>query len=167
MPPRPHNPDMAQSTEAAALAHQQGQGQGQRAALVFELPPVLLGNRNTFLDWAKPDNQKLYKKSIEKLNMVFKGKSNQIILLYQATQNQSGQLGFEQTIVNILDRDNVNRHLIYAHGLLSYHNIQDWANANIVNQQKRADQDNMMLYQCLYNSVNETFKKKIIPKTEK
>ena len=99
--------------------------------------------------------------------MVFEGKSDQIILLAQATQNWAEQLGFEQTIVDIPYGDNVNSHLIDAHWLLSYQNIEYWANANIVNQQTRAAQDNMMLYQCLYNSANETVKKKIIPRTEK
>ena len=83
--------------------------------------------------------------------MVFKGKSNQIILIAQATQNQAEQLGFKQTIMNIPDGENVKIHLINAHELLSYQKIEDWANANIVNHQTRSAQDNMMLYQCLYN----------------
>ena len=52
--------------------------------------------------------------------MVFKGKSDHIILLAQDTQNRDEQLCFDQTIMNITDRDNVNIHLIYTHGLLSY-----------------------------------------------
>ena len=123
---------MAQAADAAVLA--QHQGQGQPVAPVFSLTPTLLGNGNTFLDWTKPENQKLYKKSTEKLNMVFKGNSGQIILLAQAKQNLAEKLGFEQAIMKIPNGDNVNRHLINSHGLLSYQNIEDWSNANIVNQ---------------------------------
>ena len=109
---------MAQAADAAALAQQQGQG--QPAAPIFALTPALIGNWNIFLDWEKPENQKLYNKAIEKLNMVFEGKSDQIIILAQATQNWAEQLGFEQTIADIPYGDNVNSHLIDAHWLLSY-----------------------------------------------
>ena len=112
---------MAQAADAAALA--QHQGQGQSVAPIFLLTPALLGNGNTFLDLTKPENQKLYKKSIKKLNMVFEGNSGQIILLTQATPNPAEQLGFTQTIMKIQNGDNVNRHLIDSHGLLSYQNI--------------------------------------------
>ena len=35
-----------------------------------------------------------------------------------------------------------------------------------MNQETRAAQDNMMLYQCLFGSVSEDVKKKLIPKTD-
>ena len=129
---------MAQDADAAVLSHQQGQR--QPAAPVFALTSTLLGNGNKSLDWSKPENQKLYNNAIEKLNMSSERKSDHIILLAQATQNQAEKLGFNQTIMNIPDGDNVNRHLIDAHRLLSYQNIEDWANVNIVNQRTRAAQ---------------------------
>ena len=57
--------------------------------------------------------------------------------------------------------------MINAYGLISYQGIEYSANMNISNSQTRYAQDNMMLYQWLYNHVNKTIKKKIITKTEK
>ena len=68
--------------------------------------------------------------------------------------------------MNIPDANNINRHIVSSHGLLSYQYIEDIANVSIVNQLIRATQDNMMLYHCLYNYVNKTVKKNIILKTE-
>ncbi len=67
--------------------------------------------------------------------------------------------------MNITDENGTNRNLIKEHGLLSYQAIETWATANVIGQQTRAAQDNSMMYQCLFNTVSETVKKKLIPKT--
>ena len=50
--------------------------------------------------------------------------------------------------------------------MLSYEDSTNWATANVHNHCNRAaEQDNMMLFQCLLNSVNKDVKKKHIPKS--
>jgi len=133
------------------------------AAPVFALTPALLNTG--FLDWTKPENVKLYTKAIEKLDFKFEGKPDQVILLAQATQNRAELYGFDRTVINIPDADGTMRHLIIEHGLLSYEDTRIWAITNVVAQENRAAQDNMMLFQCLFNSVSEDVKKKLIPKS--
>ena len=135
-----------------------------RPAPVFALTPALLNVG--FLDWSKSENVKLYTKAIEKLDVKFEGKPDQVILLAQATQNRAGLYGFDRTIMNIPDSTGVPRNIITEHGLLSYDDIKAWAATSIVGQQTRAAQDNMMLYQCLLNSASEDVKKKLIPKSK-
>jgi len=131
------------------------------AAPVFALTPALL--ITGFLDWTKPENVKLYTKAIEKLDFKFEGTSDQVILLAQATQNRVELYGFDRTVINIPDAEGTMRNLITEHGLLSYEDIRIWAITNAVGQENRAAQDNMMLFQCLFNSVSEDVKKKLIP----
>ena len=118
-----------------------------------------------FLDWSKSENVKLYSKAIKKLDFKFEEKLDQVILLAQAVQNRTELCGFNRSILTIPDKEGVDRNLITEYGLLSYTAIEDWATTNIVNQETRAAQDNMMLYQCLFGSVSEDVKKKLIPKT--
>lgn len=132
-------------------------------APVFALTPALVGQG--FLDWTKHGNSKLHQKAIEKLSIKFEGKADQILLLGNEMTNKANQMGFERTIMNIPDENGTNRNLIKEHGLLSYPAIETWATANIIGQQTRAAQDNSMMYQCLFNTVSETVKKKLIPKT--
>ena len=132
-------------------------------APVFALTPALVGQ--DFLDWTKHGNSKLHQKAIEKLSIKFEGKADQILLLGNEMTNKANQMGFERTIMNIPDENGTNRNLIKEHGLLSYPAIETWATANIIGQQTRAAQDNSMMYQCLFNTVSETVKKKLIPKT--
>ena len=66
----------------------------------------------------------------------------------------------------IPDAQGVQRNIITEHGLLSKADIVTWATANIVNQQTRAAQDNHMLYQCLYESMDIKGRKRLIPKVK-
>ena len=132
-------------------------------APVFALTPALVGQG--FLDWTKHGNRKLHQKAIEKLSINFEGKADQILLLGNEMTNKANQMGFDRTIMHIPDENGINRNLIKEHGLLSYQAIEMWATTNVIGQHTRAAQDNSMMYQCLFNTVSETVKKKLIPKT--
>ena len=130
---------------------------------VFALSPALVGQG--FLDWTKHGNSKLHQSAIEKLIIKFEGKADQILLLGNEMTNKANQMGFDRTIMHIPDENGINRNLIKEHGLLSYQAIEMWATTNVIGQHTRAAQDNSMMYQCLFNTVSETVKKKLIPKT--
>lgn len=133
---------------------------------VFALTPALVGG-NAFLDWTKSENIKLYHKAIEKLSFTFAGKHDQVLLLLQAIDNRASECGWKQTIMTIPDANGTNRNLLAEHGLLTYDDIRNWATTDIIGQQTRKAQDNMMMFQCLYNSTSEDVKKKILLKTTK
>ena len=134
------------------------------APAVFALTP---GLANTgVLDWSKPVHTKLYGMATKGLNFTFKGEADQVPLLYHAIQNRAHVCGFSRTIMTIPDDDGTDRDLITEHGMLSYEAIRAWATANVVGQNTRTAQDNAMLYQCLYNSVSEDVKKRLVPKVE-
>ena len=133
----------------------------------FALTPAMVGNGNNPLDWTRSENQKLYHKAVEKLSVTFEGKSDQVILLGQALQNRAIQSGWNATLMDIPDTHGTNRNLITDYGRITYEEILDWATTNVVGATTRTAQDNMMMYQCLYNSINEDVKKRIITKRDK
>ena len=147
-------------------ADQQGAAAGAVPAEpvpVFALSPALVGQG--FLGWTKHGNSKLHQRAIEKLSIKFQGNADQILLLGNEMTNKANQMGFDRTIMHIPDENGINRNLIKEHGLLSYQAIKTWATTNVIGQHTRAAQDNSMMYQCLFNTVSETVKKKLIPKT--
>ena len=113
------------------------------APAFFALTP---GLANTgVLDWSKPVHAKLYGMATKGLDFNFKGEADQVPLLYHAIQNRAHVCGFSRTIMTIPDDDGT---------------------ANVVGQNTRTAQDNVMMYQCLYNSVSEDVKKRLVPKVE-
>ena len=155
------------AANAAAVAAAIAASATPRTAPIFAVTPALIGNRTVFLDWSKAENTKLYHKAVEKLSVTFGGKGDQVLLLNQSLKDRAAQCGWDTTILTIPDSDNVNRNIISEHGLITYENIRDWANVNIIGQHTRAAQDSNMMYQCLYNSTTDDVKKKILLKTSK
>ena len=131
---------------------------------IFALTPALLSTG--FLDWSKPAHAKLHVQATKGLDIIFKGKPDQVLLLCEAIQNRAQMCGFNNTIMTIPDDNGIDRDLITEHGMLSYDAIRAWATTNVVGQSTRTAQDNNMLYQCLYNSVSEDVKKKLVPKID-
>ena len=120
-----------------------------RTAPIFAVTPALIVNGTVFLDWSKAENTKLYHKAVEKLSVTFGGKGDQVLLLHQSLKDRAAQCGWDTTILTIPDSDAIDRNIISEHGLITYENIRDWANANIIGQHTRAAQDSNMMYQCL------------------
>ena len=139
-------------------------GAGAGTGATFALTPALANTG--FLDFSKTKGLKLFNKATEKLDFIFQGKPDQVLLLTQAIRNRAILCGFNRTIMTIPDDDGIDRSLISEHGMLSYEAIRNWAIANIAGQTTRTAQDNEMLYQCLFNSVSEDVKKKLMPKME-
>ena len=139
-------------------------GAGTTTNVTFALTPALANTGA--LDLSKPEGSKLFNKAAEKLTFTFEGKPDQVPQLRQAIRNRAKLYGFNRTIMTIPDDDGNGRSLITEHGMLSYEAVRNWAIANVVGQATRTAQDNEMLFQCLFNSVSEDVKKKLMPKTE-
>ena len=159
-------PPTAAANAAAVVAAIAASATPQTAP-IFAVTPALIGNWTEFLDWSKAENTKLYHKAVEKLSVTFGGKGDQVLLLHQSLKDRAAQCGWDTTILTIPDSDAIDRNIISEHGLITYENIRDWANAYIIGQHMRAAQDSNMMYQCLYNSTTEDVKKKILLKTSK
>ncbi len=165
--------DPAAAAAAAAVPGQQHQGQagGAGAAAAPAVVPFILmpsaGTPNTYIDFSTPKDQKVYYKGIEKLDSsLFNGTAEELILMKQLLTDRAREMDWTNSIIDIpIDLANpaITKDIITEHSQITTGQISAWATAKFVNQQNRAAQDNMMMFNCLTRSVDRNCRKKMIP----
>ena len=150
--------DQATELQAAPQANQQ---------VTFALNPIRASTN--VIDMMSKDGMKLYKLGLQKVHSLsFDGKPKNVNFFRATVHKKALDCGWYDTggnIFNILDTSvtpNKTYDIVYQTQEVPLAAIEDFATANIVNQQTRAAQNNHMAVKSLFDSLDEDMMKRML-----
>ena len=138
--------------------------QANPPAPVFALAPGM--NNNAMLNYSASNDIKHYSKGVAKLEDRYTGKQDDLKGFLDMFLNKARSMGwltlFTIPCTNATGQV-IPRNLLTEYGQITLSQAQDYA-STYLGQQLRSAQDSYMAYNCLFNSVEPDFLKKLSPK---